>query len=107
MNATRAAIAVETIDSCQIRWGGIVTVDGTQLVMSRRLLHLAHGKLALADEEFVCVIRQIEGHGFADHAFPASTNRFTGTGCASDLTIHPFGGACTRCSATSNYQTLS
>jgi hypothetical protein len=68
MNDARAALAVETMDTCRISWGRVVSVDGAELVVARRPLRLITGKLALAEEEIVRVTRQIEGRGFADHA---------------------------------------
>ena len=70
MHDARAAIAVETMDACRISWGRIVAVDGPQLLVARRPLRLIAGKLALAEDEIVHAIRQIEGRGFADQACP-------------------------------------
>ena len=64
---------VESMDSCRISWGRVVSVDGTELVVARRPLRIINGKLALADEEIVRVTRQLEGRGFADHAGPGDS----------------------------------
>jgi hypothetical protein len=65
-----ATIAVETMDSCPISWGWIVAVEGTQLVVLRRVLRLIARKLALAEDEIVRVPRQIKRRDFTDHAGP-------------------------------------
>jgi hypothetical protein len=72
MNDPHATIMVESMDSCRISWGRVVSVDGAELVVARRPLRLIDGKLALAEEEIVRVTRQIEGRGFADHASPGA-----------------------------------
>jgi hypothetical protein len=70
MNDARAAIAVETMDSCRISWGEVVGVDGPELLVARPRLMLREGKLALSPPEPLRVTRQIEGLGFADDASP-------------------------------------
>jgi hypothetical protein len=73
MNDTHATIMVESMDSCRISWGRVVSVDGAELVVARRPLRLIGGKLALTEEEIVRVTRQIEGRGFADHTSPGDS----------------------------------
>jgi hypothetical protein len=70
MNDWRAAIAVETMDSCRISWGEVVGVEGPTLLVARPRLMLREGKLALSPPEPLRVTRQIDGQGFADDAKP-------------------------------------
>jgi hypothetical protein len=70
MNDARAAIAVETMDSCRISWGKVVSTDGAELVVDRAPLVLRGGKLVLGEPEVKRVMRQIDGRGFADDVQP-------------------------------------
>ncbi len=60
--------SLETMDQCRISWGNVTEVVGPELIVQRRPLLLDRGKLALGDEARTTVVRQIEGHGFADDA---------------------------------------
>ncbi len=62
--------SLETMDNCRVSWGEVVRVEGAHLVVERRPLVLRAGKLALADARLERVLRQVEGHGFADAAGP-------------------------------------
>ncbi|HEX6816977.1 MAG TPA: DUF6390 family protein [Ktedonobacterales bacterium] len=66
----RAAIAVETMDSCRISWGEVIGIAGPELVVACPRLLLREGKLALGEAEPMRVTRQIDGQGFADDAKP-------------------------------------
>lgn len=70
MNDARAAIALETMDSCRISWGKVVSTDGAELVVERAPLVLHEGKLAIGEPEVKRVMRQIDGRGFADNVQP-------------------------------------
>jgi hypothetical protein len=71
MNDARAAIVLETMDSCRISWGKVVCADGADLVVKRAPLVLRAGKLSLGEPEIKRVLRQIDGHGFADEVQPS------------------------------------
>ena len=60
--------SLETMDQCRISWGKVTDVRGPELLVRRRPLLLEHGKLVLGSETRMTVVRQIEGHGFADDA---------------------------------------
>jgi hypothetical protein len=60
--------SLATMDSCRLRWGRVVRVDGPRLVVTRQPLVLASGKLALGEARTITVARQLDGRGFADDA---------------------------------------
>ena len=62
--------SLETMDNCRVSWGKVARGEGAHLVVERRPLVLRAGKLALADARLERVLRQVEGHGFADAAGP-------------------------------------
>jgi len=62
----RATIALDRMDKCRISWGGVVSVDGAELVVSRAPLVLKTGKLALGPPERVRILRQIDGRGYLE-----------------------------------------
>ncbi len=70
MKDDRAAIVVETMDSCRVSWGKVIAVDGPELIVERPKLVLIGGKFVLTEPEVVRVTRQISGIGFADQAEP-------------------------------------
>ncbi len=60
--------SLETMDQCRISWGKVVQVNGPELVVERRPLVLQQSELTLGEAQRTTVVRQIEGHGFADDA---------------------------------------
>lgn len=62
--------SLETMDQCRVSWGKVLRTAGAELVVERQPLVLSEGKLALGPEEPVRVLRQVEGHGFADQVAP-------------------------------------
>ncbi|MGA7671775.1 MAG: DUF6390 family protein [Nitrolancea sp.] len=60
--------SLETMDQCRVSWGKVTEVVGPELVVQRKSLLLEQGKLVMGDESRTTVVRQIEGHGFADDA---------------------------------------
>jgi len=60
--------SLATMDGCRVSWGKVTAVQGAELVVDRQPLILEQGKLALGPIESMRVVRQIEGHGFADAA---------------------------------------
>ncbi len=59
-----------TLDNCRISWGKVVSTDGGQLVVERPPLVQRDGQLVLDPARSERVLRQIDGHGFADLAEP-------------------------------------
>jgi hypothetical protein len=70
MKDERAGIALETMDSCRVSWGRVITVEGDSLVVERQPLVLAGGRLALGTAEAKKVTRQRDGYGFVDRVRP-------------------------------------
>ncbi len=70
MKDNRANIVVETMDSCRVSWGRVVSVEGPELVVERPRLTMQEGKLAISDPEVMRITRQVNGLGFADEARP-------------------------------------
>lgn len=70
MNDERAAVAIETMDSCRISWGKVLVVEGDRLVIERRPLVLAEGKLALGAPVATSVTSQDQGRALAGRAVP-------------------------------------
>lgn len=68
MRNERADIALETMDSCRVSWGEVSAVDGPELVVKRRQLILANGRLALSEPRAMRVSRQLDGRGFVNDA---------------------------------------
>lgn len=62
--------SMETLDACRISWGRVLGSDGAELVVERSALQLRDGKLILGQPAPTRVLRQVEGHGFADDAVP-------------------------------------
>lgn len=60
--------SLATMDGCRVSWGRVTAVAGPELVVERQPLILSDGKLMLGPAETVRVVRQVEGHGFADAA---------------------------------------
>lgn len=60
--------SMETLDGCRVSWGKVVAVEGAQLVVDRPPLELRDGKLVLGEARRERVLRQLDGHGFADAA---------------------------------------
>lgn len=60
--------SLATMDSCRVSWGEVKAVDGAELVVSRQPLELHAGRLALGAAGSERVLRQVDGHGFADAA---------------------------------------
>ncbi len=59
-----------TMDQCRISWGKVTAVENSELVVERQPLRLLAGKLELGEPETERVVRQVDGHGFADNAQP-------------------------------------
>lgn len=70
MNDRTAPVLLETMDNCRISWGKVVALDGAALLVERRKLVLADGKLALGRPDALRVARQLDGRGFVDDAQP-------------------------------------
>lgn len=70
MRNERADIAVETMDSCRISWGRVTVVEAAEVVVDRRRLVLADGKLTLSEAQPFRAARQLDGHGFVDGVKP-------------------------------------
>ena len=62
------AHSLETLDQCRISWGRVVRLEGAEAVIERQPLIVQGGKLALGPAQQERVVRQVEGHGFADDA---------------------------------------
>ena len=60
--------SLETMDQCRISWEKVSQVNGAELIVDRQPLLLNQGKLVLGEALPTTVVRQIEGHGFADDA---------------------------------------
>jgi hypothetical protein len=59
---------IETLESCRVSWGRVLTVDRGELVVERQPLTLRGGKLMLDAPRRERVLRQVDGRGFADGA---------------------------------------
>jgi hypothetical protein len=62
--------AVGLMDSCRIRWGRVMEVNGESLLVDSMPLVLTHGKLALGDARPQTVRRWLDGAGFISDAAP-------------------------------------
>jgi hypothetical protein len=62
--------ALETMDSCRIRWGRVLERDGDYLVVSAAPLAMAGGKLEIAPPRVEKVRAWQQGAGFVDGAGP-------------------------------------
>ena len=62
--------ALATLDGCRVSWGKVVRCLGSQLTVERQPLVLQGGKLVLAEARQEQVLRQVDGHGFAEDARP-------------------------------------
>ena len=70
MNDPHAPVLLETMDACRIAWATVVAVEPDHLLIRRRPLALAGGRLALAEPRLERVARQANGLGFVDGAAP-------------------------------------
>ncbi|MFN8633079.1 MAG: DUF6390 family protein [Chloroflexota bacterium] len=59
-----------TLEGCRVSWGTVVSCQGSQLEVERQPLVLQDGKLVLGEVRRDTVLRQIDGHGFAQDAQP-------------------------------------
>ncbi|MGQ0607278.1 MAG: DUF6390 family protein [Chloroflexota bacterium] len=62
------AHSMETLDGCRVSWGRVAEVDGAELIVERPPLELREGALVIGAARRERVLRQVEGHGFADGA---------------------------------------
>jgi hypothetical protein len=62
--------SLATMEHCRISWGRVEQVEGGELVVQRPPLRLRDGRLDLGEPQLERVVRQIDGHGFADEARP-------------------------------------
>ena len=62
--------SLATMDSCRVSWGKVISAEGAELVVDRQPLGLVERKLTLLPAQKTRVVRQLEGHGFADSAGP-------------------------------------
>lgn len=70
MRDERAVIAVGAMDSCRISWATVASVDGEELVVERRPLVMAEGKLALGAPEYKTVTWRSAGRGPLEQVGP-------------------------------------
>lgn len=70
MREETARIAVDTMDSCRISWGSVVSVEGAELLVERPELIYLNGKLAISEARARRVTRQRDGQGFVDDVRP-------------------------------------
>lgn len=66
MRSGQLDAVLETMDSCRIRWGRVLEVDGDQLVVAARHLELADGHLRLGPERTESVSAWRGAHGLLD-----------------------------------------
>lgn len=59
MRDGRATIALERMDRCRISWGGVVMVEGAEVVVERSALELHGGKLRLGKPRPVRLLRRV------------------------------------------------
>jgi hypothetical protein len=59
---------LRTLDDCRVSWGRVTSVEAAELVVERPPLVLRGGKLVLDPPRQERVLRQLDGHGFADSA---------------------------------------
>jgi hypothetical protein len=59
--------SLHTLDHCRVSWGSVQSVEGAEVVVQRQALVLREGKLVLDSARPERVVRQLDGHGFADH----------------------------------------
>ncbi len=62
--------SLETMDSCRVSWGRVMSAQPGSLLVQREALALIEGRLALGAPQETYVTRQLDGHGFADDARP-------------------------------------
>lgn len=60
--------ALQTLESCRVSWGRVIAVERSELVVDRQPLALREGRLTLDAPRRERVVRQVDGHGFADGA---------------------------------------
>jgi hypothetical protein len=63
-----AAHTLATTDNCRVSWGRLVRIEGPTMLVERQPVELQAGKLALGIMRQERVVRQMDGHGFADAA---------------------------------------
>jgi hypothetical protein len=61
---------LRVLDDCRIGWGRVLSVAGVELTVAQQPLVLTGGKLALGEPCIQPLLRQVDGHGFVDHAKP-------------------------------------
>jgi Family of unknown function (DUF6390) len=61
---------LDVLDHCRVSWARVRQVDGAHLSVDRRPIQLRDGKLVLGAARPERVVRQLDGHGFADAARP-------------------------------------
>lgn len=76
--------AMTVMDSCRVRWGRVITVDGPSVIVDVRALELRDGRLALGAPRSEVVQRWVDGTGFVDEV-----------GAGEMISIH-WGWACDR-----------
>src|SRR5262249_41847917 len=59
-----------TLEGCRVSWGKVVGGRGSELTVGRGPLVLQGGRLVLAEPRQERVLRQVDGHGFAEDARP-------------------------------------
>ena len=83
-----AAPILETIDSCRVRWGRLVSAEGDQLLVSASRLELVDGALRIGAERPETVTGWYDGSGLLGGARPGDP-----------ISLH-WGWACDRLSAS-------
>jgi len=58
--------SLKVMDSCRIRWGRVLEIDGASLVVSAPPLGMAEGKLVLGEPRVQTVQRWYDGTGFVE-----------------------------------------
>lgn len=59
-----------TLEGCRVSWGKVLRCAGSELTVERQPLVLQDGKLVLGAVRTDQVLRQVDGHGFAQDAAP-------------------------------------
>lgn len=60
--------SLETLEHCRVSWARVLRVEGAELAVERQSLTLRSGKLVLDTPHEERIVRQVDGHGFADGA---------------------------------------
>ncbi len=66
LRGEHVANSLKVMDSCRIRWGRAVEVQGASLVVKARCLEMSEGKLALGEPRVQTVQRWYDGTGFVE-----------------------------------------